>query len=241
MRSRVSALTGISLAVLCTPACLGLQENDAPADAGPDHGLGDAAWPEGAADSSSTPGKLYPNAKGTLPPNSGDGYIGLPTSSCQGGVHEDGANCGGQPCVAVGKDIPCQQQAKYRAYFRFELAGLGSTTPKSAVLHLYLLTKTDASNDAKLLQIEDFGSLETTDWDNVVKRDYSVFLTPQTAIGWLTKDVTAELVTELNAQAPAIAFELQLENETVNVSSSHWYGIGCAENPDAAPYIELTY
>lgn len=212
-------------------------------DGSPDVGAAGAdAGVAGSGGGGSPPAALYPKKNGQLPPNSGDGYIGLPTSTCQGGVHDDGANCGGASCVAVGRDPPCGDQATYRAYFRFELAPLAGFQPKNATLKLYLWTKSSADKPAELHQIQDFGSLENSDWDSPLLTTFNLtFLQPTTPIGPVSQTVTTELLNALVAKETAIAFMLKSGDETQTVSSSHWYGIASADEDNAAPVIELSY
>lgn len=227
--------------------CLGIaavDETDTKTNDSGTSGVDGGNWPDGQADgvSSGPPTEVHPNKKGSVPPNSGDGYIGMPASTCQGGVHEDGANCGGAAsCVAVGRDPPCGSQSTYRAYFRFELSALAGAKPKSATLKLYLWTRNSATALVTLHQIEDFGSLEVSDWDSQEIQPFGKFLDVDTPIGEVTKDVTPSVLGAIDAGAPAVAFMLKYGDESQTVSSSYWYGIASAEDSQVPPVLALTY
>lgn len=241
---------GGAVVALFLASCLGIAEvedDSRDAASGGATGIGGGGWldaaPEGAAGAApDPPSRIHPKQQGDLPPNSGDGYIGKPASTCQGGVHES-VGCSGSECIVVGRDPPCGDQATYRAFLRFELGELAGVTPKSATLELYLYEKSGTTAPVSLLLVPDFVSLEESHWnlDGSAKKEWSNFLEPSTPIGPLTLDVTQEVLDALSAGDDAIAFMFVYGNESEIVSSSHWFGIVASEADQARPALALTY
>jgi hypothetical protein len=199
-------------------------------DATADVALGGAS---GSGATGGTPNTIVIQPKGSL---AGDGFIASPDLCDQ--IVWDSYDQSTYFALHVGRDNPCNEKSTYRAFLRFDLDGLPAGAPLSAKLRFHYEQYGDATGDAELFEIEDFGQLKADDWDSNTLTNLGVVLEPSTPLGWIEVDVTS-----LIAGKTGIAFLLRYTNENEDFGDeSRWYGIVAEDTGDAyVPRLELEY
>jgi hypothetical protein len=115
-------------------------------------------------------------------------------------------------CIRCRFDVGGEEK---RAYKRF-IMDMGSVTITSAILYWYLagVDPDDGCTTAcKLEQISDYGTLNATaaEFTGTVTHDYGNVATYNTAAGWKTQDVTAEM--EASKADPYVAFRWRVASQ----------------------------
>lgn len=168
----------------------------------------------------------------------GDGFLANP-NLCGDQVH-DFYGVGGPPRpsykgVFVGRDFPCGNNATYRAFFRFPLAGLPTENIQQVLFAAYLMEKDNPQGSADLRHINDFGTLDFGDYNIATVTNLGTFVSSSTAIGWVTKDVTSAYNAALAGGVLALQLRSTAEGSDPG-GHSHFYGFVSADD-DINPFF----
>jgi hypothetical protein len=109
------------------------------------------------------------------------------------------------------------------------------------MLRFELASKTEPRAGVNLLEIQDFGTLQFSDWSQPTLRNLGAAFDTNTGIGWITVDVT-ESVADSIAKG-VVAFQLRYGDESEDPQGkSRWYGITAAEEgASRAPQLVITF
>ncbi len=129
-----------------------------------------------------------------------------------------------------------------RAYKRF-IMDMGSVTITSATLHWYLhaIDPDDGcTTGCSLDQIADYGILDATsaEFTGTVKHAYGQVMAYDTATGWKSQDVSAEM--EASKADAYVAFRWRITTIPTNSGDIDFY-IGAYEDSTYKAYLEITY
>lgn len=158
-----------------------------------------------------------------------DGYLCNPDPSCAPcPVADHFDRGGGEQTIHNGVDPPCGRNTVYRAFLRFTGVLAANLPPVKAELWLRLYRKASPTAGTSLLLINDFGTLDSGDWNVGVKQNVGTFVSdaedPDESLPdrWVWKALAP--ITVLN-DTRAVAFQLRYQNEAENPAGvSRWYG-----------------
>lgn len=135
-----------------------------------------------------------------------------------------------------------------RSFLKFSLASIpASTTITNASLKAYYYQRTDFgtnndnSNYAVVDHIEDYGTLDSSDWNiNAYSTNVgsSNWLTGTTPMGWRTLTVTEQIQNDLAAGRSNSAYRIKMANESG--SKGDWYSLRSNEST-LKPYLSITF
>jgi hypothetical protein len=133
-----------------------------------------------------------------------------------------------------------EDSSERRAYKRF-IMDMGSSTIISATLYWYLI---DIDNDGgnkncKLEQVTDYETLNATEaeFTGSVIHDYGDVMTPSSAAGWYSQDVSAEM--ESSKSDSYVAFRWRVT--AIPAASDIDYYVGAYESSTLKAYLSITY
>jgi len=170
---------------------------------------------------------------------SDDGYISRDGSSYT--VHDYSLTWDGRYRILV-RGMAWSSTEEHRAYKRF-IMDMGSNTITAATLYWYLDSR-DADDGCttacKLEQIDDYGTLSATsaEFTGTVKHDYGNVMLYNSAIGWKSQDVSAEI--EASKADAYVAFRWRLASIPTNSGDIDYY-IGAYEDATYKAYLTITY
>lgn len=172
----------------------------------------------------------------------GDGFLSAASLCGTGTVHDYYQQAYGKT-IHVGRDGPCGvANNTYRAYVRFSLSSITGTVT-SASFYFHLWQKLGANYGVILYEISDFGTLDYSDWSYSFRANLGEVLSPSSALGWHSVNVTSRVQAAKAAALSYIAFVFVYKNESESTpgGTSHWYALTAADEGILTPYLNVTY